>query len=585
MENTINGKKYKNEYLIAGLIFLLAVAVRFINLGKNPLTDEEAKLALQAMEIARGKQPLLGTQPAYVILTAFNFFIFGTSNFLARFWPALAGSAMVLAPLAFKQRFGWKIILLTSVGLSLDPGLWGVSRQAGGTILAVSFSFLCLAAWESRRYRWAGILGALALLGGEGIWLGLLGLSLLLILDRVSHKRKIAIKSVTNESPDPEINQSRHAGQNPLRVAMIWGVFTLLLVGSGLLLVPNGLNALTSSLIEFLRGWLSISTTPIKIIFLALFLCTPLPLIFGISNMIKELNKQDKVSNFLGLQLLIWLLLVILYPKRQPADLVWVLVPLWILAAKELGRILTWPVNNLRQVFLALVITVVFLVFAWLDLISLPTNAGNPEVFRSRVIMLAGAILIMTLSLFLIASGWESWVAKSGFIFGVIFLLGIFTIASGINAAGLRFPASADIWQKGSTFKHASMLEETMNELSVWNLEHKKNLDVTLLSDLNSPALTWLLRDWRVDEVENLTATKSPHLILAPKGMEMNLTAGYRGQEFVLYETAQWQDLGIDGWLRWIAFRNVPHQNQMMVLWAREDLFANSNSGDELISP
>ena len=63
-------------YLLA---FALALALRLLNLGQSPLTDGEATLALQALQIARPGMAALvpGPYPAYIFLTGATFSIFG----------------------------------------------------------------------------------------------------------------------------------------------------------------------------------------------------------------------------------------------------------------------------------------------------------------------------------------------------------------------------------------------------------------------------------------------------------------------------------------------------------------------------
>ena len=84
------------------LALLLALGVRFYNLGAAPLTDAESEWALQALQVANPDKVNgtleIGPQPAYVLLTSVMFDLFGASNFLARFWPALAGSLLALVP-------------------------------------------------------------------------------------------------------------------------------------------------------------------------------------------------------------------------------------------------------------------------------------------------------------------------------------------------------------------------------------------------------------------------------------------------------------------------------------------------------
>jgi len=52
-------------------------------------------LALQSLSIAKTSSPtnqlIIEAQPAYIFLTSWVFGLFGSTNFLARFWPALAG--------------------------------------------------------------------------------------------------------------------------------------------------------------------------------------------------------------------------------------------------------------------------------------------------------------------------------------------------------------------------------------------------------------------------------------------------------------------------------------------------------------
>ena len=91
-------RSVKYESVLYVIAFILAAALRFIQLGALPLSDTEAQWALQAFKVAQGTRPLLGSQPIYLLPTSLLFFLFGTSNFLARFVPALTGSALILVP-------------------------------------------------------------------------------------------------------------------------------------------------------------------------------------------------------------------------------------------------------------------------------------------------------------------------------------------------------------------------------------------------------------------------------------------------------------------------------------------------------
>ena len=89
-------QKLTLEIVLYSLAFLLALFLRLLNLGAAPLSDQEAGWALQALQIARPETAAAsqgsGAQPAYVILTGLTFIFLGANDFLARFWPALAGA-------------------------------------------------------------------------------------------------------------------------------------------------------------------------------------------------------------------------------------------------------------------------------------------------------------------------------------------------------------------------------------------------------------------------------------------------------------------------------------------------------------
>src|SRR5512139_1411698 len=174
----MNPPRLKYEGWLYGLAFLIALGLRLLQLGTAPLTDSEAELAMQAFQIANGTRPLLGPQPAYILLTSVLFLIFESSNFMARLVPALVGSAMVFAPLFFREKLSPRPALILAFLFAIDPGLVALSRLAGGVVLAVTFTLFAWGMWNRRSFILAGVFAGLALLSGTSIWMGLLGLGL-----------------------------------------------------------------------------------------------------------------------------------------------------------------------------------------------------------------------------------------------------------------------------------------------------------------------------------------------------------------------------------------------------------------------
>src|SRR5215211_2503076 len=169
----MNSSRLKNEGWLYGLAFLIALGLRLIQLGASPLTDSEGALAMQAFRISLGQNPLLGSQPAYVLLTSVLFAVIESTNFMARLIPALVGSALVFAPFFFREQLKPRPALILAFLFAIDPGLVALSRLASGTILAVTFLLFAWAMWRNQRLIPAGVFAGLALLSGPSLWAGL----------------------------------------------------------------------------------------------------------------------------------------------------------------------------------------------------------------------------------------------------------------------------------------------------------------------------------------------------------------------------------------------------------------------------
>ena len=256
----MNSSPIRNEGWLYGLAFLIALGLRFIHLGASPLTDSEAALALQALQIARGETPLLGPQPGYILLTSALFTIFHSTNFLARFLPAMMGSVLVFVPYFFRDKIRPRPALILAFLLAIDPGLVALSRQASGTMLAVASLFFAWAMWRNGRLIPAGVFAGLALLSGPSLWAGLLTLGLTWIFLQGMQTRP-TYEEPTDTTGDQSPVSSLHSPitnynlqLTQYRPAIVALLVTLLIGGSLFFLSPNGLSAWLSALPAYLRG-------------------------------------------------------------------------------------------------------------------------------------------------------------------------------------------------------------------------------------------------------------------------------------------------------------------------------------------
>lgn len=575
----------KNNKLWFGLAFTLALALRLLRLGEIPLSDSEAAWALQALNLSRGLPFEFGPQPGYINLTALVFFVLQASNFAARLLPALAGSALALAPALFRDRLGAKAAIVLAFILAFEPGLLALSRMAASPILAISLLILAWGAWRNASVRLAGFLAGLALLAGSALWFGLLGLLLAFGLARFFV---------------PGISLSLEKGR--LRPALYFAGGTYLAFGSLFLLAPGGLGAGLASLLDVftrLDGW---DGAPLWLPLAALFFYQFPALVLALVSLARLFWRRDPLVIFLGLWLLAALLLAILPPSRQVADLGWALLPLWALAALEVTRWLSRPeavieqhldpasdseTPEFRSVVLSNgiwetlgmgLLTVLLLIFAWLNFASAALVTFDPASAQLHWLLVAGVLGLLALSVSLVAFGWSVRVALQGFAWGVLSIFLIQSLAMASFAAQLRPGVSVELWPAAPISPAIEVIHSQANQISQMARGSDAALNVKLVA-VDSPALHWSLRNWDVTSAQMLSFSSSADLIIMPGGsVSPELDASYRGANFPLRTYPVWGELTAAEWLRWVITHDAPVSNELILFWARGDLFPDSQN-------
>ncbi len=550
----------KRWYIFA---FFLAAVLRFLHLGALPLNDPEALRALQALHGG-----IVGTDAAYILLTRGIFFLFHASNFWARFLPALVGTFLVLAPMAFRSQLGSRAAILFSFALALDPGLVAASRQADGAILAISFAVFALAFWEERRPRLAGVFAAFALLSGKVFWAGALAVFLAWLLSR-----GLAV-------PEEEENVEhffrapliRYPRKDDLRRAGIAAGWTLLFGGTMLFLVPDGLNAAAGAIPSYLFGWVSSSGISPSYPLAAMLVYEGFALFFGVIGAARGWIQDNEASQALSLLAGTALFLALVYPSREMFHLLWVIVPLWALAAKEIVRYFRLPEDSRAETLSAAALTLVLIGFGWLNFASVSLLPQTSLANSTRFALILGAALLLALSLLLIGFGWSPQTALYGGFWGIFLALTLYTLGTAWGATGLRTPDGAELWTPYASPPEADLLLQTVNDLSDWSTGDAHAQPVTI-AGVDSPSLQWLLRDHPLHLTDSVSPTEPPPLLITPVIDSPHLPASYRGQDFVWKKTPLWDQTSLAAWF---LRRQTAAAPESILLWAREDLFLDS---------
>ena len=573
-------------YLLA---FILALALRLLNLGQSPLTDGEASLALQALQVARPGATAFapGPYPAYIFLTGATFFIFGAGEFLARFWPAFAGTLLVCVPLTFRHELGRKTALVLAFLLAVDPGLVTVSRQVNGPMLALGFSLLALGLWHVHRPAWAGLFGGLALLSGPAFWQGMLGLGVAWLFYRLLVRSANQPGEVFDESGPQATFPTRGDTVRGLAVLFV----TLLVVGTYLLRYPQGLATIVTSLTTYLNGWRTFSGVSALTLIIALVTFQPLAVIFALISLGRWLARrvQNEIAHqYILLLPLLWLLtslfLTLIYPARQVNDLVWVLVPLLIIASDGLSEylpedrphVISWLQAGLVLVLAALLWNTMMATSQVVPQSSLPRPA-------IQLGILLGIVLLGVLTTSLVALGWSWPISRDGLIWGLVAAFAIYSIAVLWGAAQLRQNEPDELWGISPGSGQVQLALETLTDLSNWHTGLPEKIDV--VSTVDTPSIRWALRNFSQARFSSeLVPGEMPSVIITPLSAETPaLTAAYRGQDFVWWVRPAWEGPVPEDFINWLTFRKASLGYDYIILWARSDLFPGGAAAESSV--
>ncbi len=554
------------QRIVFALAFLIAAAVRIANLGQAPLSDPEATWALQALRLAQGSRPLIGPQPGLVLLTSSLFFALGSSEFLARLVPAIAGSLVVFVPLLFRKPLGQSAAFVLAFGLALDPALVSLSKQADGHMLALGFTLLGLGFLYARKPAGAGIFLGLAILGGPSVWLGCFTVLIPGLLYLVVRPRPVVNVPVAGDGIDNPPLFPAHF----FRDLLIYFAGSLFFAGTLFFTAPQGLSALGDSLAAFFTAQTGGGTIASISLFLAAWLLyNPLLVVLAVLAFGRSLLKRSLTDLALAAWWLVALVIILLYPARQAADVVWVNIPMWALAARFVAAVYLERLPSRLELGISL-LAVVLLVSAWLNFLAILAAQSSDQ--TARWFAVAFMLAFLGVAIILITWGWSWRVAIRGTSIGLFFVLALFTLSSAWRAADLSSHSGQEIFSTGPEFSGAALLSKTVADFSLWNTGDPKAIDLVVANE--SSSVQWLFRDFPNASTADVVSTnQSPSLVVTGEQSSLGVTGAYAKLPFVKEEQPDWESMQVTDWLNWMIFRQAPVKKVNLDLWARTNLF------------
>ena len=164
MERESESKRYITAAVL--LAAALACVLRLPGLGSASLTMNEAENAVTALRLFENGS---GGHLLYELPTALLFKMFGTSEFTARLFPALAGILLSMIPWMISKTAGTRKACALSFILALDPVLLFWSKRADAVIPAAAFMAAAAVLCASGKKKSGLTCFLVALSGGERV--------------------------------------------------------------------------------------------------------------------------------------------------------------------------------------------------------------------------------------------------------------------------------------------------------------------------------------------------------------------------------------------------------------------------------
>ncbi len=586
----MNARSVPLPWLLAGALVLFAAGLRLVDLAWTPLSNFEALAALSAAGGTPFESPfwISEAQPvsaAYSSLTGPLFSAFGASDGLARLVPALAGIALVGLPFLFVREMGWVSTLGASAMLAISSTALAASRTAQGAALAALAVGLLW--FIGSRHNEADAAGTavlagfslgLALAAGPEVWMGLFGLTLGLLMWRTSSPKD-----------DDGLSLPPWLGGLLRREVLLIAALSFLALstrfGFRVATMAEAIGAAGS----WMQGWFDGSGVHVLTALLTLPLYEPLLLLGGLLGGLIAAKGADRSRSALVFWSLGALVAYLIYPGRQPIDLIWVVLP----GSFLVGFALEEGLDRYRAItsWLApasLAAVLLFLsAFTYLQLEQVVTGVGLVQLPASdQTLFGLAAITFLGALLFLFGFGW-SWREMSlGLATFAVLTLAALTLSTAWRLTHTAETGARELWWREVSTPNLLVFQRSLEGISNAYVGREAGVQVGMMV-APPPSLAWSLRDHEPAQVGTGEEGKAPPVILVPEGEEPALPADYLGQSFALTEFRAWSGAVPPSLLDWWVDRRSPTEVGRWVLYVRtdvaglgEDLSGFSETGD-----
>lgn len=628
------------ECLAYVAIALLSLWLRVSMLDTVPISDFEAQQALHPWHTLEDDAP--GSYQAARSPLVYNgqllvFSLAGADAFNARIVTALAGFALGLTPLLFRDSLGLTRTFVWTALLSLLTVPLAASRSADGTSFMLLFAML--AVWTIRRYwysqslrdaGWAIVFVTFMLLSSPA------GIPLMIILlasGWLAVWRTALSAPQRLDLPGDDILQMAvrqlkafpYAPTLAFPLAVVFAVATLFMLNpGGMITVSQLIDASAAGLTQ------SASLSGVRLGLATLIFQEPLLIVFACGGawLLWRHGDVTYVDRFAAAWAALGALGLLLYPGAGAADALWVVLPLSLLASYGITQLMVdrrvvilwsrpedeneedegvplystqywwakWAISALVLLCLVIV-SVQFLQVARL-LAALPADSSLSQVIallgdRSQLRLLQGLGLLIVTAIIclvvfmLLASYWGYGTCLQGLGIGFVWLLALSGPGGAWQAAVTGASLPDGLWRERAITEEATLLRETLFELALRESAGFPLMDVTIVAEgEGSPRddglLAWLTRDFPNARFVSFAGAAAGDRIVIMRDEDLlaeDLAGDYVGQRFVLRRRWTLADIDLWDWPAWYSQARLdPAQikEDAVILWLRQDVYAGA---------
>ena len=575
---TTDQKKY---FLIFTFILLAASLFRFIGLGSAPLSEDEARLAMQSLSAMKGLPDYQIRQPLYVFITSVCFSFFDANEYTARLFPAIMGLLLVCLPILFHHQLGLRKTSLMVFFLAIDPVGIAWSKTADSLIPVICLFLFSVAAFYRKHTNPGIILLALAMTGGERFWppVAAIIISFLIFL-LLSHRKAI---------PDYLLNL--FSAKNLILLTVCFLLFSI-----GFFRFPYGLHAIGQGL---LAGFSVNTTGDAKAVGF-------LPALIGglyyfgfllfliLLKFVQSMRSKQRSAVIPAAAFVIFVMLLGIF-QQGILSLAWISIPLIYISAGILIQ-LSNEIRIDKSVYSYLAIAIMpglycFLVFRITELLqmgdlSLPLSfQWNQQLITLSLTRFQGYLIIIVICLIIFGiffpyllnyfSPNKIW-SSIGLGF---FLIWVFSLtANAWSAAGFRYNQEDlsggknynrhELASGAQTNQVNSMILDLIHEIGIKKNGFKDSANGLIL-DLYEPMMAWELRKNTLIQDTGMLVeqTEMPSYVITTDTVTNDFTKDLIGMPFVWKAQEDWNSFTLTDWLKWMLYRQSKEKRFMLTFW------------------